>query len=87
MPLLTMELAGDRQPCYGKIKTGMSLLPGRNQDRDVSPTEPNALIYETPSIKCGIGTGMSLLPGMRKLNYANPSGGDAPAGANRNPRI
>ena len=38
MPRLTMELAGDRQPCYGNIKIGKSLLPGRNRDPEGSPT-------------------------------------------------
>ena len=31
---LTMEIAGDRQPCYGNIETGRSFLP-----KEVSPTE------------------------------------------------
>ena len=48
---MTMELAGDRPPRYGNIKTRGLSYRGVHRDQEVSPTG-RALIYETPSITC-----------------------------------
>ena len=55
MPLLTMEIAGDRPPRYGEIETRRSLLP-----EGIGPT---AVVCDRLIANNCIETGRSLLPG------------------------